>query len=50
MSVESTHQTFSLAGAALLWSGLSNDLSQLHQSTLVVKPSKPFDGTIEPVA
>ncbi len=34
----STDRPFSLAGAALLWSGLSDDLELLHTQTLVIKP------------
>lgn len=31
-------EPYSLAGAALLWSGLSKDLNLLHKSTLVIRP------------
>jgi hypothetical protein len=36
----------SLAGLALLWSGWSQELSVLSQDALVVKPERPFSGTI----
>jgi len=38
----------SLAGLALIWSGWSDDLRLLSQDVLVVKPEKPFVGTIHP--
>ncbi len=37
---------FSLAGAALLWSGRASDTSVLRSAALVVRPSEPYTGPI----
>ncbi|CAN5654099.1 hypothetical protein BH24ACT22_BH24ACT22_06730 [soil metagenome] len=41
---------FSLIGAAALWSGWSTDLKILHHDqTLVIKPSKPYEESIDSI-
>lgn len=37
----------SLAGAALLWSGWTEDIRVLRQSVLVVRPDEAYSGDIE---
>ena len=39
----------SLIGAAALWSGWSSDTGILSEPTLVIKPSKAFEGQIDGV-
>lgn len=39
-------RVFSLAGAALLWAGLTADVDELHKATLVVKPAKAWPGSV----
>ena len=41
-----TEFPFSLIHAVALWTGWSTDMSGLHQTTLVLKPSKPYRGVI----
>jgi len=38
----------STAGAAVLWSGLNNELGLLHQQTLVLRPTRPMGAEVEP--
>lgn len=40
---------FSLIGAAALWSGWTTNLQVLHEPTLVIKPTEPYEGPIETV-
>jgi hypothetical protein len=41
---------FSLIGAAALWAGVAEDLSLLHKSTVVIRPTLPFDGIVRELA
>jgi hypothetical protein len=45
--VDAPRETFSLAGAALLWAKLSTDLALLREPVLVVKPASGYEGPIE---
>lgn len=49
VTVKAPCEVFSLAGAALLWAGLTADIAALREPTLVVKPTKPWGGAIERV-
>ena len=40
----------SLIGAVALWSGWTSDLTYLHRTTLVLKPSSVFEGEIQGVS
>lgn len=42
-------RSFSLAGAVLLWAGQAGSARVLESEPLVVKPSEPFVGVVEPV-
>lgn len=43
------NSTLSLVHAAALWSGWSKNIAGLHNSALVIKPSKPFEGNIDKI-
>lgn len=50
VSIEEPRRVLSLAGTALLWSGLAADLAILSQATIVVKPTVPYLGAVSPIA
>jgi hypothetical protein len=41
-----TEPSFSLIQAVALWAGWSTNMAELHASTLVIKPNKPYEGMI----
>lgn len=41
-------EPLSLIHAAALWAGWSNDLARLHEGCLVLRPTSPYDGQIDP--
>lgn len=44
-----TELSFSLIQAVALWAGWSTNIMELHGSTLVIKPNKPYEGVIHSV-
>ncbi len=48
VTVRPPREVFSLAGAALLWTGLAKTLDELRRPTLVLRPSERWNGRIEP--
>ena len=40
------HDPLSTVGAALLWSGLDDDLAVLHQEVLVLRPTNPMGANV----
>lgn len=42
-----TELPFSLIQAVALWAGWSTNMAELHGSTLVIKPDKPYEGKIQ---
>jgi hypothetical protein len=49
VTVEEPREVLSLAGAALLWAGLTTNLGELRRSTLVVKPTEPWSRDVKRV-
>ena len=49
VTVKPPRAVFSLAGAALLWAGLTTNLETLRAPTFVIKPTSPWSGKIERV-
>lgn len=44
-----TDRPLSLIGTAALWSRWTEDVEVLRESTLVIKPAEPYEGTIRPL-
>lgn len=49
VTVQEPREVLSLAGAVLLWAGLTTNLAELRRLTLVVKPTEPWVGKVERV-
>ena len=44
-----TELPFSLIQAVALWAGWATNMAELHGSTLVIKPNKPYEGAIQSI-
>jgi hypothetical protein len=49
VTVKAPREVLSLAGAVLLWAGLTTNVAELRRATLVVKPKEPWLGNVERV-
>ncbi len=49
VTVDEPREVLSLAGAVLLWAGLTTNLGELRRSSLVVKPTEPWSGDVKRV-